>query len=56
MPVNDRFSFADSCYDLACDFLRDEPKLSSPINKNKLAQTIQDAIEDWIKEGNDALR
>lgn len=36
------------CYDLACDFLSDEPserQMNTEANRDRLAQVIQDAIE-----------
>jgi hypothetical protein len=36
------------CYDLAEVFLADEPALQTEHKKSALAQTIQEAIEDWI--------
>ena len=42
-------SFDSKCYDLAEHFLSDEPALQSERNRNRLAQAIQDAIEDWIE-------
>jgi len=41
-------SFDPRCYDLAELFLSDEPKLNTPVNRNLLAQDIQDAIESTI--------
>jgi hypothetical protein len=40
--------FDTKCYQLAQDFLEDEPELNNKANAGKLAQVIQDAIEDWI--------
>jgi hypothetical protein len=41
--------FDPDCYELSQKFLADEPKLDTPVNREKLAQTIQDAIEDWLQ-------
>ena len=41
-------SYDPKCYDLAAAFLEDEPELATEKNKCKLAQHIQDTIEDWI--------
>lgn len=41
-------SFDEKCFDLAGLFLGDEPALFSERNKRRLAQAIQDTIEDWI--------
>lgn len=41
-------AYDTKCYDLADAFLADEPTLQSENKKRALAQTIQDAIEDWI--------
>ena len=42
-------SYDIKCYDLARDFLDDEPGLNTIGNAKELAQDIQDAIEDFIK-------
>lgn len=36
------------CYDLAEDFLGDEPHLNTEKRRDELAQIIQTAIEDFI--------
>jgi hypothetical protein len=47
-------SFDIKCFNLAVDFLADEPKLLAiPEKVAELAQRIQDAIEDWINENRD---
>jgi hypothetical protein len=43
-------SYDVKCEELAKAFLDDEPELESDSNIMSLAQTIQDAIEDWIEE------
>ena len=49
---SDRFSYDQDCEDLAVKFLDDStPAVRAlPEAKEKLAQTIQDAIEDWLRE------
>lgn len=41
-------SYDSNCYDLAEHFLADEPALNTERNKKRVAQHIQDTIEDWI--------
>lgn len=36
------------CYDLAKSFLSDEPTINNAANANRLAQEIQDTIENFI--------
>lgn len=43
-------AYDTKCYDLAAAFLDDEPHLKPKIGS--LAQTIQNAIEDWIEYEN----
>jgi len=38
------------CLELARVFIGDEPMLQKPGNAERLAQEIQDRIEDWIRE------
>jgi hypothetical protein len=52
-----RFSYDEQCADLAEHFLSDEVPHNNGPEKcahcelvRKLAQTIQDAIEDWLRE------
>jgi hypothetical protein len=51
-----RFSYDERCEDLAMYFLSDVPHNNGPEDcahcelARKLAQTIQDAIEDWLRE------
>lgn len=42
-------SFDTKCYDLAVEFLDDEPGLNTIDNAKELAQDIQDAIEEFIE-------
>ena len=42
--------YDNKCWKLAGHFLEDYPSLSTKGNRKKLAQTIQDAIEDWMEE------
>lgn len=43
-------AFDPKCYDLAEHFLSDEePPIQSDENKRRLAQTIQNEIENWIE-------
>ena len=42
-------SYDSKCYDLAREFLDDEPGLNTIDNAKELAQDIQDAIEDFIE-------
>lgn len=37
-----------ACYDLAENFLSDEPFINTDENRRELAQQIQDVIEDFI--------
>ena len=41
-------SYDSKCYQLAREFLDDEPGLNTIENAKELAQDIQDAIEDFI--------
>jgi hypothetical protein len=43
-----RFSYDPRCEDLALYFLSDE--VHDDEHVQKLAQTIQDAIEDWLRD------
>lgn len=43
-----QMSFDSKCYYLAKYFLEDEDDAASETEACNLAQTIQDAIEDWI--------
>jgi hexokinase len=53
MPAKPRrFSYDARCEDLAEYFLSDEAHDDEHVQK--LAQTIQDAIEDWLREKNDS--
>lgn len=42
------------CLEIAEDFLDDEPALKTPENAAKIAQAVQDAIEDGILSLRDA--
>ena len=46
-------AYDTKCYDLADAFLEDEPALRTEPNRKKLAQEIQTAIENWIKDARD---
>lgn len=46
-------AFDPKCYDLASIFLGDEPHLLTEKRCSALAQIIQTAIEDFIREEND---
>ena len=46
--MGEAFSFDPDCCDLAEHFLSDEPALNTERNKKRLAQHIQDTVEDWI--------
>lgn len=48
MPTKPRFSYDAQCEELAEHFLSDETHDHEHVQK--LAQTIQDAIEDWLRE------
>jgi hypothetical protein len=50
--MSDRFSFDEKCGELAEHFLCDQAHTDEHVNK--LAQTIQDAIEDWLREFEEA--
>lgn len=52
MPTKPRFSYDARCEELAGHFLSDEAHDDEDVQK--LAQTIQDAIEDWLREKNDS--
>lgn len=41
-------SYDEKCYELARQFLLDEPGVNTESNCRELAQDIQDAIEDFI--------
>lgn len=41
-------SYDSKCFDLAAVFLSDTPDIDNERNRDKLAQHIQTAIEDWI--------
>ena len=41
-------SYDAKCYELAADFLADNKPVDNLENRAALAQTIQDAIEDFI--------
>ena len=43
-------SYDSKCYDLAREFLDDEPGLNTIDNAKELAQDIQDALEDFMRE------
>ncbi len=43
-------AFDTKCYNLAVDFLEDCPQPIPEIYFDHLAQRIQDAIEDFLKE------
>lgn len=43
-------SFDTRCHELAVVFLEDNPVISTPENADKLAQRIQDAIEEFLLE------
>ena len=43
-------SYDTKCWDLAAEFLEDEPGLLNEKNQGQLAQDIQDAIEIFIQE------
>jgi len=38
------------CYELAKEFLEDEPEMQTDDHRAELAQRIQDVIEDYIAE------
>ena len=42
-------SYDSKCHDLAGVFLADTPDIDSAASRDKLAQHIQTAIEDWIQ-------
>lgn len=46
-------SYDPACYDLAAHFISDHPELERL--RDKLAQHIQDAIEEWIEGEQDRL-
>ena len=41
-------SYDPKCYDLAKDFLSDEPEQDTESARNELAQIIQDAVENFL--------
>lgn len=41
------------CYDLAATFLEDNQSINTEANRKKLAQEIQDTIDNWIEEAID---
>lgn len=43
-------TYDQKCYDLAVEFLSDEPKMGTNEDCASLAQAIQEAIEDWLAE------
>jgi hypothetical protein len=45
-----RNGFDEKCYELAKEFLSDDPDLNNEVNRDKLAQSIQDTIEDEIAD------
>lgn len=47
-------SYDERSLELAEHFLGDEPNLNTPENRDDLARTIQNAVEDWLeaKQGN----
>ena len=45
--------FDPKCYDLAVEFLADQPSLDSEANRELLAQAIQDTIEGVIEDMKD---
>ena len=47
-----RFSYDARCEELAEHFLDEKPRNDEHVRK--LAQTIQDAIEDWLRERDEA--
>ena len=42
--------YDSKCFDLAVAFLGDHPELDTEINRDQLAQDIQQAIENFISE------
>ena len=46
-------AYRAGCYDLAAEFLEDEPHLFNETNNVALAKAIQKAIEDWLKNARD---
>ena len=42
-------SYDAKCYELASDFLADDPKIDNEENRAELAQIIQDAIEGYME-------
>jgi hypothetical protein len=47
------YSVDSKCYDLAVDFLADEPTLDTEDARKELAQEIQDAVESWFIDKRD---
>lgn len=43
-------SYDPACYDVAKAFLEDSPAIDSEPMRERLAQTIQDTIEDFIEQ------
>ena len=41
-------AYDSRCHDIAEAFLEDEPAMKSARNVRRLAQCVQDSIEDWI--------
>jgi hypothetical protein len=48
-------NYDDACYDLAALFL-DTEQAATELDRDTLAQAIQDAIEDWFCKWSDAHR
>jgi len=42
--------YDSKCYDLAESFLEDQVESATDLQKGRLAQAIQDCIEDWIED------
>lgn len=43
-------SYDDKCWDLAGDFLAGETDLATETNRRRLAQRIQDTVEEFISQ------
>jgi hypothetical protein len=46
-------TYDEKCYDLAAEFLQDEPGLFTERNNVALAAAIQERIEDWLTNARD---
>lgn len=54
-PAKRHKTYDQKCFDLAENFLADEAKRDSG-DTERLATTIQEAIEDWLTELNEGNR